>query len=206
MRRRRAASRMKRAACTRQTTSGQTRRVRDESGFWAVTPLPAVRDSQSPAIEPSSGRMRHTPIVVLDHLTVNVRDLKAARAFYPAALGAIGMKINLDFPSAFGMGSKDQNIFWLARDPDASGDGHYALRVQHREEVDAFHAAALAAGGKDHGKPGPRPDYGPSYYAAFVKDREGNNIEVVCYARPGRTPSKRRAAPRGSRTTARARR
>ena len=52
-----------------------------------------------------------------------------------------------------------------------------------REEVDAFHAAALAAGGKDHGKPGPRPDYGAHYYAAFVKDREDNNIEVVCYAR-----------------------
>jgi hypothetical protein len=56
--------------------------------------------------------------------------------------------------------------------------------------VDAFHAAATKAGGKDHGKPGPRPEYGPHYYAAFVKDPEGNNIEVVCYARP----SRRRAA------------
>jgi len=148
--------------------------------------------------------MRHTPIVVLDHISVNVRDLKAARGFYPAALGAVGMKINLDFPSAFGMGSKNENIFWLVRDPHASGDGHYALRVQHREEVDAFHAAALAAGGKDHGKPGLRPDSGPSYYAAFVKDREGNNIEVVCYARPRRTRSKRRAGHRGARSPARA--
>ena len=81
-----------------------------------------------------------------------------------------------------------------------------SVRVRYREEVDAFHAAALAAGGEDHGKPGLRPDYGPSYYAAFVKDRERNNIEVVCYARPRRTRSKRRAAPRGSRTTGRARR
>jgi catechol 2,3-dioxygenase-like lactoylglutathione lyase family enzyme len=150
--------------------------------------------------------MRHTPIVVLDHVTVNIRELKAARVFYQAALGAIGMKINLDFPSAFGMGSKNENIFWLARDPDASGDGHYAFRVRYREEVDAFHAAALAAGGKEHGKPGPRPDYGPSYYAAFVKDREGNNIEVVCYAPPRRPRKKRAAATRRSRTTARARR
>jgi len=147
--------------------------------------------------------MRHTPIVVLDHITVNVRDLRAARAFYPAALGAIGMKINLDFSSAFGMGSKKENIFWLARDRQASGDGHYAFRVRHREEVDAFHAAALAAGGKDHGKPGPRPDYGPTYYAAFVKDGEGNNIEVVCYARPRRTRAKHAAAIRSSRTTGR---
>ena len=121
--------------------------------------------------------------MVLDHITVNVRDLKAARAFYSAALGAIGMKINLDFSSAFGIGSRNENIFWLARDRAASGGGHYAFRVDHRAEVDAFHAAATAAGGRNNGKPGPRPDYGPNYYAAFVKDREGNNIEVVCYRR-----------------------
>ena len=130
--------------------------------------------------------MRHTAIVALDHLTVPFKDLRAARAFYQAALGALGMRINLDYPSAFGIGSKKENIFWLARDRQASGGGHYALRVQYREEVDAFHAAALAAGGKDNGAPGPRPDYGPSYYAAFVKDREGNNIEVVCYRKKRR--------------------
>jgi catechol 2,3-dioxygenase-like lactoylglutathione lyase family enzyme len=127
--------------------------------------------------------MQHTRTVLLDHITVNVRDLKAARAFYRKALGAIGMSINLDVTSAFGMGSRDENIFWLARDRKASGGGHYALRVDHREEVDAFHAAALAAGGRNHGKPGPRPEYGQNYYAAFVKDPEDNNIEVVCYAR-----------------------
>src|SRR5262249_41755518 len=127
------------------------------------------------------GRARaraHTRTVVIDHITVNVRDLKAARAFYSAALGAVGMKINLDFSSAFGFGSRDENIFWLARDRKASGGGHYAFRVDHREEVDAFHAAALAAGGRDHGAPGARPNYGRNYYAAFVKDREDNNIEV----------------------------
>jgi catechol 2,3-dioxygenase-like lactoylglutathione lyase family enzyme len=126
-------------------------------------------------------RSPQTRAVVLDHISLPVRDLKAARAFYQQALGAIGMKINLDFSSAFGMGSRDENIFWLVRDPRASGGGHYAFRVDHRREVDAFHAAALEAGGKDHGAPGPRPNYGPRYYAAFVKDREGNNIEVVCY-------------------------
>jgi catechol 2,3-dioxygenase-like lactoylglutathione lyase family enzyme len=127
--------------------------------------------------------MKRTRTVVLDHITVNVRDMKAARRFYQAALGAIGMRINLDFSSAFGMGSRNENIFWLARDRHASGDGHYAFRVDHREEVDAFHRAALEAGGTDNGKPGLRPDYGRNYYAAFVKDGEGNNIEVVCYAR-----------------------
>jgi catechol 2,3-dioxygenase-like lactoylglutathione lyase family enzyme len=140
-------------------------------------------------------KTKRTRTVVLDHITVNVRDLRAARAFYQAALGAIGMRINLDFSSAFGLGSRDENIFWLARDRRASGGGHYALRVDHREEVDAFHAAALAAGGKDNGEPGPRPNYGPNYYAAFVKDREDNNIEVVCYAR-GPAKKRRRARTR----------
>ena len=136
---------------------------------------------------------RRTRIVMLDHITAPVRDLAAARRFYGAALGAIGMKVNMDVGGAFGMGSRTQKIFWLARDRKAGGGGHYAFRVDYPEEVDAFHAAALAAGGKDHGKPGPRPDYGAHTYAAFVKDREDNNIEVVCYARSvGRKPPRRR--------------
>ncbi len=102
------------------------------------------------------------------------------------------MKINLEVPSAFGMGSRNEKIFWLSRDRKASGGGHYAFRVEHRGEVDAFHAAALAAGGRDNGKPGLRPDYGRSYYAAFVRDGEQNNIEVVCYARPPRRASRAR--------------
>ncbi|MGH7440251.1 MAG: VOC family protein [Polyangiaceae bacterium] len=126
---------------------------------------------------------RRSSPVALDHISVEVRDLKAAREFYTAALGAIGMRINLDVRSAFGMGSGDEKVFWLSRDPKASGHAHYALRVPSRSDVDAFYDAAMDAGGKDNGKPGLRPKYGPSYYAAFVKDREGNNIEVVCYAR-----------------------
>jgi catechol 2,3-dioxygenase-like lactoylglutathione lyase family enzyme len=132
--------------------------------------------------------MKHTPIVQLDHITVKVRSLKAAHRFYEPTLAALGMKTNLDVGSAFGMGSKNEKIFWLERDRNASGNGHYAFRVDQRAEVDAFWNAALAAGGTDHGKPGPRPDYGPSYYAAFVKDPEGNNIEVVCYTRESSRP------------------
>jgi catechol 2,3-dioxygenase-like lactoylglutathione lyase family enzyme len=150
--------------------------------------------------------MRHTETVTLDHLTVHVKDLKAARAFYEAALEPLGMKINLDYPAAFGMGSREENIFWLARDRQASGGGHYALRVENPEEVNAFHEAALRAGGKDNGEPGPRPDYGPNYYAAFVKDREGNNIEVVCYqSRPRKATGKAKPKrPSGKSKTARA--
>ena len=123
--------------------------------------------------------MPHTRIVPLDHIGVGVRDLRAARRFYTAALGAIGMKINMDVRSAFGMGSRTEKIFWLGRDPKASGGGHYAFRVDHREEVDAFYAAALSAGGTDNGPPGPRPHYGPHYYAAFVIDPDGYHVEAV---------------------------
>jgi catechol 2,3-dioxygenase-like lactoylglutathione lyase family enzyme len=149
-------------------------------------------------------RREKTSIVVIDHLTAPVKDLTAARRFYTAALGAIGMRINMDVGTAFGIGSKKENIFWLARDRNASGGSHYAFRVDDRADVDAFHAAALAAGGTDNGPPGPRPDYGPTYYAAFVKDREENNIEVVCYARPAVTARPaRRGRPRSARRTAR---
>jgi catechol 2,3-dioxygenase-like lactoylglutathione lyase family enzyme len=145
---------------------------------------------RAPAASLAGMKTPRTAIVPLDHIGVNVRDLRGARRFYTAALGAIGMKINMDVGSAFGMGSKTEKIFWLGRDPKASGDGHYAFRVEHREEVDAFYAAAMGAGGTDNGEPGPRPHYGPNYYAAFVKDREGNNIEVVCYARGAKAKAK----------------
>src|SRR3569623_1582155 len=124
-----------------------------------------------------------TKVAGLDHVNAPVRDIDRARDFYGAALAAIGMKINMDVSSAFGMGSGEQKIFWLTRHAKAAGGAHYAFRVDHRAEVDAFHAAALEAGGKDNGKPGPRPDYGPNYYAAIVKDAEGYNLEAVRYAR-----------------------
>jgi catechol 2,3-dioxygenase-like lactoylglutathione lyase family enzyme len=140
-----------------------------------------------------------TKIVGLDHISAPVKDLKAARKFYEAALGAIGMTINMDVGEAFGMGSKDQKIFWLARDKKAGGGGHYAFRVDTPQEVDAFYEAAMDAGGKDNGKPGPRPNYGPNYYAAFVRDKEGNNIEVVCYAKLRKPAAKSRTRRSSSR-------
>jgi len=130
--------------------------------------------------------------VELDHISVPVRRLREARKFYEAALGAIGMTVNMDLDDACGMGANGEKIFWLVRDRKASGGGHYALRVASREQVQAFYDAAIEAGGIDHGPPGPRPSYGPNYYAAFVKDAERNNIEVVCYAKVRRgAPPKR---------------
>ncbi|MCL2723919.1 MAG: VOC family protein [Polyangiaceae bacterium] len=146
--------------------------------------------------------MKQTPIVALDHISVPVRDLEVARKFYGTALGALGMRINMEVSNAFGMGSKKEKIFWLVKDKKAAGEGHYALRVKNREEVNAFHSAALNAGGKSNGKPGLRPAYGPNYYAAFVRDREGNNIEVVCYARgvTSATPPRKTATASRTRT------
>ena len=73
---------------------------------------------------------------------------------------------------------------WIVEEDATRGKLHIAFSAGQHSEVDAFHAAALAAGGKDNGAPGPRPHYGPSYYGAFVLDPEGNNIEAVC-RRPG---------------------
>jgi catechol 2,3-dioxygenase-like lactoylglutathione lyase family enzyme len=130
--------------------------------------------------------------VELDHISVPVRRFRDARRFYEAALGAIGMTVNMQVDDACGFGANGEKIFWLVRDRKASGGGHYALRVDRRELVHAFYDAALAAGGTDNGPPGPRPSYGPNYYAAFVTDDERNNIEIVCYAKPRRgAPVKR---------------
>lgn len=146
--------------------------------------------------------MKETDAVVVDHISVKVRDLSTARKFYEEALGAIGMSVNMKVPMAFGMGSKNEKIFWLERDKKATGGGHYALRVGARRLVDAFHRAAMRAGGKENGKPGLRPDYGPNYYAAFVKDREGNNIEVVCYEPPNASRRTGTRSVRGTSTRA----
>src|SRR6185369_16360034 len=129
--------------------------------------------------------------VELDHISVAVRRYQQARKFYEAALGAIGMTVNMDVGDACGLGANGEKILWLSRDRNATGHGHYALRVGRRDLVNAFYEAALQAGGTDNGPPGPRPDYGPSYYAAFVRDGEDNNIEIVCYERDRRKAKKR---------------
>lgn len=123
-----------------------------------------------------------TKIVGLDHLSIPVSKFAAAKEFYVGALGAIGMKINMELDDACGMGSKNQKIVWIVKSKRPGGV-HLALHVDHRKEVDAFYEAAIKAGGKDNGKPGIRKDYAPNYYAAFVHDPDGNNIEVVCYAK-----------------------
>jgi catechol 2,3-dioxygenase-like lactoylglutathione lyase family enzyme len=126
---------------------------------------------------------------MIDHMGLAVSDAEKSKAFYEAALAPIGVSLQTTVPGeytkhgrpAYGFGVKDDPFFWIS-DGEAVGEGtHVAFRVKTRAEVDAFHAAALAAGGKDNGAPGLRDVYGPNYYAAFVHDFDGINIEAVCH-------------------------
>jgi catechol 2,3-dioxygenase-like lactoylglutathione lyase family enzyme len=116
---------------------------------------------------------------MLDHIGMPVSDLPKSKAFFQAALAPLGYTVMMDFGEAIGLG-KDRPDFWIARGT-ISAKSHIAFTAPNRATVKAFYAAALAAGGKDNGGPGLRPQYHPNYYGAFVYDRDGNNIEVVCH-------------------------
>jgi catechol 2,3-dioxygenase-like lactoylglutathione lyase family enzyme len=127
---------------------------------------------------------------MLDHLTFGVADFARCAAFYDKALAPLGIKrlfevSAADTGSAPFIGYGDSRpFFWIGDGAASTGQLHFAFAAQSRAEVDAFHAAALAAGGTDNGAPGVRPHYHPTYYGAFVLDPEGRNIEAVCHA-PG---------------------
>ena len=119
---------------------------------------------------------------MLDHMSIGVRDLVAAQRFYDAVFAPLGYKALFAGEGYAGYGDA-QPEFWLnATDHPVPADPRSGLHVsfvaRSRAAVDAFYAAALANGGTDNGKPGPRPDYGANYYAAFVIDRDGYRIEA----------------------------
>jgi catechol 2,3-dioxygenase-like lactoylglutathione lyase family enzyme len=121
---------------------------------------------------------------VFDHVGLNVKDYKAGRAFYEAALAPLGYGVQMEFPEwkACAWGPDGKPAFWIAeREPVGTGT-HVAFSVADHATVDAFHAAGVSAGGTDNGGPGIREHYHPTYYAAFVHDLDGNNVEVVCHA------------------------
>lgn len=117
----------------------------------------------------------------VDHLTLRVRDLETSRRFYAAALAPWGSReVEGDWGVAFGPpGSEDVAII----QGEPSGPIHLALSAPDRETVERFYEAALAAGGRDNGPPGERPHYHPGYYAAYVLDPDGNNVEAVFHDR-----------------------
>jgi catechol 2,3-dioxygenase-like lactoylglutathione lyase family enzyme len=122
------------------------------------------------------------PTHTFDHIGLRVRDPAASRLFYEAALLPLGFTVVREFPSAgVGFGLPGTPSFMVVAG-EASGPVHIAFHAADRGRVDAFHAAALAVGGTDNGGPGIREHYHPNYYAAFVFDPDGNNIEAVCHA------------------------
>lgn len=116
---------------------------------------------------------------MLDHLGLRTTQFDALLSFYKATLAPLGYKVMMEYPGAAGLG-RDFPDFWIGADSKGISNIHLAFRVDDRAVVDAFYAAALANGGQDNGPPGLR-DYTPNYYAAFVHDPDGNNLEIVCH-------------------------
>jgi catechol 2,3-dioxygenase-like lactoylglutathione lyase family enzyme len=118
----------------------------------------------------------------LDHIGLEVSDYDHSKAFYEKALAPLGMRLIMEpFPGMGGFGA-DFPFFWVNNRGHQPQSGvHVAFTAADRETVDAFHAAALAAGGTDNGSPGVREIYHPHYYGAFVLDPDGNNVEAVCH-------------------------
>ena len=134
---------------------------------------------------------------MIDHIGLTVRDLDASRAFYDAAFAPLGIDVVMSVSAeetgdyghlGYGPRADGRDIqagkpsFWIGGGETLTGPMHVAFTAGTRAAVDAFHAAALAAGGRDNGPPGVRPHYHPNYYGAFVLDPDGRNVEAVCHA------------------------
>ena len=122
---------------------------------------------------------------MIDHAGFGVSDYERSKAFYTDALAPLGIELLMEpVAEAGGFGRKQEMkpFFWIVGGRPVAEGVHVAFACDSHELVDAFHAAALAAGGTDNGPAGPRPIYHPNYYGAFVLDPDNNNIEAVCHA------------------------
>jgi len=125
---------------------------------------------------------------MIDHIGFPVADIARSRAFYTAALAPLGIALVLEVSAEqtgkaahAGFGRDGKPGFWIGTGVPLSAGLHVAFTAVDRRSVAAFHAAALAAGGRDNGGPGLRPHYHPNYFGAFVLDPDGHNIEAVCH-------------------------
>ena len=125
---------------------------------------------------------------MIDHTGLDVSDGPKSRKFYEQALAPLGYAVLMEVPMehtggkmVIGLGVAPKPDFWLHEGTPQAPHVHIAFRADSREIVDAFYAAAIAAGGRDNGPPGVRPHYHPSYYGAFVLDPDGHNIEACCH-------------------------
>ncbi len=117
---------------------------------------------------------------MIDHVSLKVKDIKKSLAFYAKALAPLGYKVLSEYEGGAGLGAGQSPDLWIGTGKPAGPGVHIAFVSPTRAAVDRFHAAALAAGGRDNGTPGIRKDYHPHYYGAFAFDPDGNNIEAVC--------------------------
>lgn len=121
---------------------------------------------------------------MIEHFSLQCKSPKKSRKFYEAALAPLGYACDLDYGDSFGFkDAKGRHDFWVTKGP-VGRPTHFAFLAASRKAIDAFHAAALKAGGKDNGAPGPRKDY--AAYAAFVHDPDGHNVEAVIWEKPRR--------------------
>ena len=118
------------------------------------------------------------------HVAVNVADFEAAKAFYLSVLAPLGYRVVYEEPGALAYLADAHGLDFGIGRRDPVGGAHVAFECEDRAAVDSFHDAALAAGGRDNGPPGIRPQYDESYYAAYVLDADGNNLEAVCHHAP----------------------
>jgi catechol 2,3-dioxygenase-like lactoylglutathione lyase family enzyme len=136
---------------------------------------------------------------MLNHVSLGVRDVARAAEFYDAVLAALGYKRVMEFlPHAIAYGAGSPSL-WIqlprGQQELTNGNGaHIAISAASKEAIEAFYAAALAKGGTDDGAPGPRPDYGPDYYAAFVIDPDGNRLEAML-VKPAAKPAAKKKKP-----------
>jgi catechol 2,3-dioxygenase-like lactoylglutathione lyase family enzyme len=112
-----------------------------------------------------------------DHIGLRVKDVEVSKRFYRATLEALGLAQHSS--GGFGPAGGAPGL-WLHEEKQSAGGAHIAFRAKDRQSVERFHAAGLQAGGRDNGKPGLRADYSPCYFAAFLIDPDGNNVEAVC--------------------------
>jgi catechol 2,3-dioxygenase-like lactoylglutathione lyase family enzyme len=129
---------------------------------------------------------------MIDHFTLTVPDAVKSRAFYERALAPLGYGVQMEFEGMIGFGAPRKPSFWIKAGPLPQSPMHIAFVAADRAAVDGFHAAALAAGGRDDGPPGLRTHYHANYYGAFILDPDGHPIEAVCH----RSPDAPRAAPK----------
>ncbi|HEX9446745.1 MAG TPA: VOC family protein [Dongiaceae bacterium] len=114
-----------------------------------------------------------------DHIGLQVKNVAASARFYQAALAGLGHVLSSQDDSGAGLGPKGAPALWLYRSAKATGGSHIAFQAVSRAAVDRFYKDGIKSGGQDNGKPGLRVDYSPTYYAAFLLDPDGNNVEAV---------------------------